>query len=398
MQREVRHGRTAARVRIIELAGIGPGPFAAMMLADMGAEVVRVDRARARATAPPGPATATCCNRGRRVGRHRPQAPRRRRGVARARRAGRRADRGLPARRDGAARPRPRRVPRPQPEARVRAHDGLGPGRALRAGGRPRHQLHRARPAPSPTSAAPARRRRRRSTWSATSAAAACSSPSASCAACSRRSAVGPGPGGRRRHGRRRGRADDHVPRRSRQLGMLRREQRGANLLDTGAHFYDVVRVRRREVRLDRLDRAAVLRRAAPPHRARRTTPSSPSQLDQAQWPAPEGAPRRTSSAAKTRDEWCALMEGTDVCFAPVLTMSEAAAHPHNVDRGTFVEVDGVAPAGARAAVQPHDAPRSPARRPTPGQHTARGARRLGRRRSDRRQVVRSRRDSLAIG
>ena len=36
----------------------------------------------------------------------------------------------------------------------------------------------------------------------------------------------------------------------------------------------------------------------------------------------------------KTRDEWCAIMEHTDVCFAPVLTMSEAAEHPHNVARG----------------------------------------------------------------
>ena len=54
--------------------------------------------------------------------------------------------------------------------------------------------------------------------------------------------------------------------------------------------------------------------------------------------------------ATKTRDEWCAVMEHTDVCFAPVLTMSEAAEHPHNVQRGTFVEIDGV--------TQPAPAPR----------------------------------------
>jgi alpha-methylacyl-CoA racemase len=52
----------------------------------------------------------------------------------------------------------------------------------------------------------------------------------------------------------------------------------------------------------------------------------------------------------KTRDEWCALMEHTDVCFAPVLTMGEAAQHPHNVARGTFIEVAGV--------TQPRPAPR----------------------------------------
>ena len=44
----------------------------------------------------------------------------------------------------------------------------------------------------------------------------------------------------------------------------------------------------------------------------------------------------------KTRDEWCGIMEGTDVCFAPVLTMSEASRHPHNVARSTFIEVAGV--------------------------------------------------------
>ena len=52
----------------------------------------------------------------------------------------------------------------------------------------------------------------------------------------------------------------------------------------------------------------------------------------------------------RTRDEWCAIMEGTDACFAPVLTMEETFAHPHNVSRRTFIEVDGV--------LQPAPAPR----------------------------------------
>ena len=46
----------------------------------------------------------------------------------------------------------------------------------------------------------------------------------------------------------------------------------------------------------------------------------------------------------KTRDEWSALLEGTDVCYAPVLTFAEAAEHPHNVARGNFVPVDGSIP------------------------------------------------------
>jgi len=52
----------------------------------------------------------------------------------------------------------------------------------------------------------------------------------------------------------------------------------------------------------------------------------------------------------KTRDEWCEIMEGTDVCFGPVLSLDEAPKHPHNVARKTFVEVDGL--------LQPGPAPR----------------------------------------
>ena len=52
----------------------------------------------------------------------------------------------------------------------------------------------------------------------------------------------------------------------------------------------------------------------------------------------------------KTRDEWCELMEGTDVCFAPVLDMTEAPQHPHNKERKTFIDLEGV--------TQPAPAPR----------------------------------------
>jgi len=61
--------------------------------------------------------------------------------------------------------------------------------------------------------------------------------------------------------------------------------------------------------------------------------------------------------ATRTRAEWEAAFEGSDACFAPVLGMTEAPKHPYNVERGTFVEVDGV--------VQPAPAPRFSA---TPGQ------------------------------
>ncbi len=72
----------------------------------------------------------------------------------------------------------------------------------------------------------------------------------------------------------------------------------------------------------------------------------------------------------RTRDDWCSLLEGTDACFAPVLTMAEAPHHPHNVARGSFIEIDGV--------VQPAPAPRfskTPTGRPTPPQAAGAGCR-----------------------
>ncbi|MGZ8288169.1 MAG: CaiB/BaiF CoA transferase family protein [Telluria sp.] len=77
--------------------------------------------------------------------------------------------------------------------------------------------------------------------------------------------------------------------------------------------------------------------------------PAFDSQMDRSQWP---GLKAKFAAVFKTRtrDEWCAALEGTDVCFAPVLDMAEAPAHPHNRARGTFVEVDGV--------TQPAPAPR----------------------------------------
>lgn len=125
-------------------------------------------------------------------------------------------------------------------------------------------------------------------------------------------------------------------------------DERGTNMLDTGAPFYDTyetadggfVAIGSIEPQFYALLRDKLGITADPLFDA---------QHDRAQWPAQKerlAAIFRT----KTRDEWCALMDGTDVCFAPVLSMAEAAAHPHNVARGTFVERDGV--------MQPAPAPR----------------------------------------
>lgn len=72
-------------------------------------------------------------------------------------------------------------------------------------------------------------------------------------------------------------------------------------------------------------------------------------QFNKADWPKA----KQTMTAlikTKSRTEWCELMEGTDVCFAPVLNFDEAAAHPHNRERETYLELDGV--------LQPAPAPR----------------------------------------
>ena len=79
------------------------------------------------------------------------------------------------------------------------------------------------------------------------------------------------------------------------------------------------------------------------------TDPEFQEQLDEAAWPAKREKLTQLFKT-KTRQQWCDIMEGTDVCFAPVLDLKEAPNHPHNIDRRTFVELDGV--------VQPAPAPR----------------------------------------
>jgi len=132
------------------------------------------------------------------------------------------------------------------------------------------------------------------------------------------------------------------------QTGVHDASQRGVNLLDTGAHFYDVYECADGEyVSIGSIEPQfyAELMRLT----GLADDPDFARQMDRERWPA-----LKTRLAAvfreKSRDEWCEIMERTDVCFAPVLRMDEAARHPHNVARGTFVEVDGL--------TQPAPAPR----------------------------------------
>jgi alpha-methylacyl-CoA racemase len=122
---------------------------------------------------------------------------------------------------------------------------------------------------------------------------------------------------------------------------------REANLLDGGAPFYDSYACADGKfITIGSLEPqfyALLLQLTGA------TDPAFHAQMDETSWPQMK---QRFTALFRTRgrDDWCAVLEGTDVCFAPVLDMAEAPAHPHNAARGTFIDIDGV--------TQPAPAPR----------------------------------------
>ena len=125
-------------------------------------------------------------------------------------------------------------------------------------------------------------------------------------------------------------------------------DDRGVNMLDTGAHFYDTYETADGKwLSIGSIEPQfyAELRRLA----GLTDDSDFDAQMSRSAW-EPLKARLTTLFLSRTRDEWCELMEMTDVCFAPVLSMAEAPSHPHNAARGTFVEADGV--------MQPAPAPR----------------------------------------
>ncbi len=130
-------------------------------------------------------------------------------------------------------------------------------------------------------------------------------------------------------------------------LGLWK-DERESNTLDGGSHFYDTyetadgkwvsigsIEPQFYALLLDKLGLSG--------------DPEFAGQTDQTRWPRLK---QRLEAIfrTKTRDEWCALMEDTDICFAPVLSLSEAPRHKHNVARATFIEAAGM--------IQPAPAPR----------------------------------------
>lgn len=142
--------------------------------------------------------------------------------------------------------------------------------------------------------------------------------------------------------------------------------ERGSNLLDGGAPFYRTYETR---------DHQWIAVGPLEPHfyeellsRVGLEDVDADGQYRRDDWPRISDR-LAEAFARRTRAEWVEALEATDVCFAPVLTMQEAPTHPHNVSRETFVEIDG--------AVQPAPAPRfsrtpaqKPAPSPRPGEHS----------------------------
>jgi alpha-methylacyl-CoA racemase len=127
-------------------------------------------------------------------------------------------------------------------------------------------------------------------------------------------------------------------------------DERGTNLLDTGAWFYDVYQTSDgRYISLGPIEPPFLAEMIRLTGLADDGGGPVPDQYDRGEWPAMK---ERVANLVRTRtrDEWCRLLEGSDACFAPVLSPDEAVAHPHNVERGTFTRVDDV--------LQPAPAPR----------------------------------------
>ncbi|MEM8919257.1 MAG: CaiB/BaiF CoA-transferase family protein [Pseudomonadota bacterium] len=126
------------------------------------------------------------------------------------------------------------------------------------------------------------------------------------------------------------------------------RDERGVNLLDTGAHFYDSYETSDgKYISIGSIEPQfyAQLREVA----GLADDSEFDAQMNPAMW---AGLKDKLTALfrSKTRDEWCELMEGTDICFAPVLSLTEAKEHPHNVEREAFLDVGGY--------LQPAPAPR----------------------------------------
>ncbi len=141
------------------------------------------------------------------------------------------------------------------------------------------------------------------------------------------------------------------------------KDERGVNLLDTGAPFYDTYETK---------DGRFIALGAIEPHfyllllerLGLSDDETMRAQMQTGRWEE-QRAVLEQLFRTRTREEWCEILEGTDACFAPVLSLAEAPRHPHNVARGTFAEVGGrIQPAPAPHYSRTSTRPPEPAAAP----------------------------------
>jgi alpha-methylacyl-CoA racemase len=121
--------------------------------------------------------------------------------------------------------------------------------------------------------------------------------------------------------------------------GGVQNDERAANILDSGSHFYNTYETKDgRYVSIGSIETKfydELLEKTG-------IDPDSMApQMERESWPAMKEKLKELF-LTKTRDEWCAIMDNTDICFAPVLTLEEAPDYPHNKERDAFVDVEGV--------------------------------------------------------
>jgi alpha-methylacyl-CoA racemase len=331
-----------AGVRIIEMAGIGPGPFCGMMLSDMGAEVIRVDRKSAADLGVEMPRQFNVLNRGRRSIALDLKTPE---GIAAVKRIATKCDALIEGFRPG-----------------VMERLGLGPDELLRCNSRLVYGRITGWGQSGPVASAAGHDINYISLTGMLHAIGRSGPPSPPL------NLVGDFGGGAMYlafgvvcallEARTSGKGqviDAAMVDGAASLGAaifglraagIWNENRADNILDSGAPWYDVyetadgkyisigaIEERFFNLLLEKLDlRAPELRNR-----------------DRSNWPRLRTV-LTDAFRTRTRADWCKLMEGSDICFAPVLTMDEAPAHAHMQDRGVFCEIDGV--------VQPGPAPR----------------------------------------
>jgi alpha-methylacyl-CoA racemase len=337
-----------AGVRIIEMAGIGPGPFCGMMLSDMGAEVIRVDRKSAVDLGVEMPRQFNVLNRGRRSIALDLKTPE---GIAAVKRIATKCDALIEGFRPG-----------------VMERLGLGPDELLRCNSRLVYGRITGWGQTGPVASAAGHDINYISLTGMLHAIGRSGPPSpplnlvgdfgggamylAFGVVCALLEARSSGKGQVVDAAMVDGAASLGAAIFGLRAAGIWNENRADNILDSGAPWYDVyetadgkyisigsIEERFFNLLLEKLDlRAPELRNR-----------------DRSNWPRLRTV-LTNAFRTRTRADWCKLMEGSDICFAPVLTMDEAPAHAHMQDRGVFCEIDGV--------VQPGPAPRFSRTRP----------------------------------